>query len=165
MIPANQETERMLAEFEKIDRCIKKIAPLVLATLQSVFKEHGMAYELTGKGSDLKYTLKKGPIECSMFLRNLFLEIATIDRDTTPLYYDTRCDNPEFLAKRMYDIVGSKLAPLLPLMSGTDPSQIEKIAWQSHPNYERFRVTLLKDIPMSKAMLRKIEQGFMPDMD
>ncbi|OHB52630.1 MAG: hypothetical protein A2Y12_03680 [Planctomycetes bacterium GWF2_42_9] len=158
----NPEIEKNQIEYDKINRCLSKIAPIVLLTLESTFAENGIEFKLVGKGLDSKYQLKKGSLECSMFLHNLFLEVATVDRDATPLKYNNRMDDNEMLLARIIEIVDSKLAPLLLLIAGKDADEIERLAKQSHPGYERFNITMLKDKNMSKSMIRKIEEGFMP---
>lgn len=76
--------------------------------------------------------------------------------------YDYRLDNPAFLLNRVLGVVASKVAPILPLMDGINPKDVEKIAKKDHPNYERFNITLLNGNNMSQSMIEKIEEGFMP---
>jgi hypothetical protein len=154
--------EQIRSKYEKINHCLNKVAPVVLRLLVTTFKDNNIDYKLMGKGLDLKYELRKNKLSSAMFLHNLFIEIATTDRDLEPLRYDYRLDNPAFLLNRVLGVVASKVAPILPLMDGINPKDVEKIAKSYHPNYERFNIALLNGNNMSQSMIEKIEKGFMP---
>jgi hypothetical protein len=146
MIPLNAKMEKIENEYEKVDKCVAKLWPVVSFMLESTFKEIGVEFKRMGKGINAKYEFKKKacPPTVSMFMGSLFLDIVTVDRDKKPLTYDTRCDDPQFLFRRITDVIESKLARLLPLIAGKNIDEVEKLARQMYPNYERFNAKILK---------------------
>ena len=154
----NLSREQLKQEHLKINQCLDIIAPLVLGLLEAAFKGNGLEFTLTGKGLDLQYELSKGKLSMSMFLRNLFLEIVTTDRDLNTLLYDYQLDDPDFLLRRIFTIVGSKLAITLPLLNGKDIKEIEKLS----ANYERMRIAVLDGEKLSDDMKKKIDKGIFP---
>ena len=81
----NHKTSQLKQEHLKINECLDIAAPLVLGLLEAAFNGNDLEFKLTGKGLDMQYELKKSKLSMSMFLRNLFLEIVTVDRDDDPL--------------------------------------------------------------------------------
>jgi len=156
--PEKIDIAQIRFEYDKINSCINKSLPLVLTLLESAFSDNNIDYTLTGRGLDMKFELKKNKFGSSMFLRNLLLEIATVDRDNEPLHYDYRLDDMEFLFRRILEIVSSKLRVLLPVMNGKDIKEIERYA----PNYERLKIAKLDGKKLSDEFKKKIEKGFMP---
>jgi len=156
--PEPVDASQVRFEYDKIDQCLKKAAPLALKLLEAAFTDNNIDFTLTGTGLDMKYELSKGKFGSSMFMRNLLLEIATVDRDTEPLRYDYRLDDMEFLFRRIVETVGSKLAVLLPVMNGKGIKSVRKLA----PNYERLKIKILESENLTEQMKKKIEDGFMP---
>ena len=147
----NHKTSQLKQEHLKINQCLDIAVPLVLGLLEAAFKGNDIEFTLSGKGIDMHYELKKGKLSMSLFLRNLFLEIVTTDRDYEPLRYDFKLDDPDFLLRRIFTIVGSKLAITLPLMNGQDIKEVEKLS----ANYERMRITVIDSE-------KKIDKGSKP---
>ena len=160
--PCDLTPEQAKWESHKISMFLVKAAPLIMTLLEMTFRHYGIGFTRGGKGLSMKYDLKKGKLSSKMFLNNLFLEVATVDRDSNPLRYDHRLNSFQFFMNRVKDVINSKLAVLLPLMDGKSPEEAGKIAKKLHPDYERF-VMKMVDQDLSEEMKKKIKDGFMPE--
>lgn len=160
--PDGRNEKQVKQEYIKINLFLNKAAPLVLNLLEDIFRDHNIDFTRAGQGLNMKYDLKKGQLSSTMFLGNLFLEIATVDRDSEPLIYDKRLNDFKFFIARLKDVINSKIAVLIPLMEGKDIEEAKKIAKKRHSSYERFIIKELDPENMSEEMKRNIEKGFMP---
>ncbi len=79
-------------------------------------------------------------VRANFYLHNLFLEIATKDRDAEALEFDERLVDLGYFLSRTLRLVESKIKPLLLAMSEENPKKgIEEIM-KLAPKYERLRV-------------------------
>ena len=150
--------EQLKQEHLKINQCLDIAVPLVLGLLEAAFQGNDIGFTLSGKGIDMQYNLSKGKLSMSMFLRNLFLEIVTTDRDLNTLRYDFRLDDTDFLLRRIFSIVESKLAIVSPLLDGKDIKEVEKLS----SNYERMIIAVLDGKKTTNDMKKKIDKGIFP---
>ena len=104
--------------------------------LQSI----GMEVEQKGSGAGLVFSIKSGEKEAEFYLHNLFLEIATIDRDAQLLMFDEKLRDFDYFMTKMGQLIASKLNVLLQVLGHDDlEAAIENIAKDSK-QYERIRI-------------------------
>ena len=78
-------------------------------------------------------------MEARFYLQNLFLGIATVDRDREPLKFDERLKDTELLVGKIAHCVESKLRVFFLLLDETDiDAALNKIARDAE-QYERVR--------------------------
>ena len=73
-----------------------------------------------GRGLDLSLLIKSGKKKTKFFLHNLFLEIATVDRDDDPLRFDERLRDFDFFLAKMTRLAQNKLKIIFHLLLEED---------------------------------------------
>jgi len=73
-----------------------------------------------GQGLELRFYLSFGETKAVFYFRNLFLEIATIDRDADPLQFDDKLHDYHYFMSKASFIIKSKLEILLRLLKSDD---------------------------------------------
>jgi len=91
-------------------------------------------------GLDLTFSISAGEAQVKFFLHNLFLEIATVDRDEDPLRFDERLRDFDFFLCKTADLIQSKLRILLHLMEEEDIEAAVKKIQADAADYERVRI-------------------------
>ena len=91
-------------------------------------------------GLDLTFSISAGEAQVKFFLHNLFLEIATVDRDEEPLRFDERLKDFGFFLSKTADLIQSKLRILLHLMEEEDVEGAIKKIQADAAGYERVRI-------------------------
>jgi hypothetical protein len=74
----------------------------------------------SGQGLELRFDLSFGDMKAVFYFRNLFLEIATVDRDAEPLQFDEKLHNYHYFVSKASFIIKSKLEILLRLLKSDD---------------------------------------------
>ena len=119
---------------------LRFVYPIVLRQIREVLRESGFAFREAGQGLEHCFWIKQGEKEIQFLLRNLLLEIATVDRDEQPLRFDTRLGDMHYTAAKSAKLVVSKLRILSSLLEQDDIEKaIDSIADKSG-NYERIRI-------------------------
>lgn len=130
----------MQNDTEKISRFINLISPLVCAVAKKFIQSFGWQVSENGSGIDTVFSLKADGKEAEFYLRNLLLEIATIDRDECPLRFDENLQDFDTLLAKTIQLLASKLKILLHLLSEEDAeTAINKITEEAK-NYQRIRI-------------------------
>lgn len=106
-------------------------APLITQQVRAVLRSHGYQVREEGTGIDLTFCVKKGKVELKFFLHNLFLEIATVDRDGEPLRFGDRLLDFDYFLSKTAHVIQSKLRIFLHLL-GAEISQMP-VATSFHP--------------------------------
>jgi len=73
-----------------------------------------------GQGLELQYDVACGDMKATLFFRNLYLEIATLDRDAEPLQFDEKLSDYTYFLSKASFIIRSKLEILLKLLKSDD---------------------------------------------
>lgn len=127
-------------EISKINYFLSAILPIVVRSVKTVLQSTGLEVEEKGRGLDIAFHIKSGKREADFLLHNLLLEIATIDRDETPLRFDERLNDFDYFLAKTARLTQSKLNILGHFLSEENPeSAIEKIKKVAN-RYERIRI-------------------------
>jgi len=131
---------RNQTEIAKISRFLAVMSPVIAGLPRMLIEAAGMQIEEKGTGMELEYIIKSRDKQVSFYLHNLFLEVATIDRDEKPLRFDERLEDFDYLVDKIIRCTCSKLKVLFLLLGEKDPATaVEKILQQAD-NYQRIRV-------------------------
>lgn len=127
-------------EIERIDHFVYLVSPIVADVVRTFLQSSGCQVEQESRGLELAFSIKKGKKEAKMYLQNLLLEIATIDRDERPLRFDENLRDLDFFLAKSVRLTQSKLKILLHLFAEEDMNAaIENITLDAK-QYERIRI-------------------------
>ena len=132
---------KTLDDEKKTNRVLNLCYSLVPRIVKSILLRAGFTVSERGKGLELIYEIKlaKSSLGAEFYFHNLFLEIATKDRDAELLEFDERLIDFEYFLSKTLRIVESKIQPLVLIMSEDNPRKgIEKMM-ELAPQYERLR--------------------------
>lgn len=102
---------------------------IVHECVEQILESKGFSYEKRKKGWEEFYEIKakdKSDVKVEFFLHNLYLEIATKDRDLEPLEWDSRLLDFSFFRKKIADVISSKIRPLLIAFSTDDAKKLDE---------------------------------------
>jgi hypothetical protein len=127
-------------EIAKLTQFLQVISPIVTGVVRTFLQALDLPTTEEGSSLDMAFHIKLGEKEAKFFLRNLLLEIATIDRDEEPLRFDERLADFDFFLKKATQLTSDRLYILLRLLSENDLDKaVENIC--ADPNqYERIRI-------------------------
>ena len=129
-----------LRESERINRFLFLVLPIVVTYVKTLLESAGWEAKEEGRGLDTTFSIKKDGKEAKMYLQNLLLEIATVDRDQDPLRFDENLRDFDFFLAKTIRVTESKLKVLFHLFGQDDiDAAIEKIS-QDAKQYERIRI-------------------------
>jgi hypothetical protein len=126
---------------KKINRVLNFCYGFVPRIVKSILVGEGFTVSERGKGLGLVYEVKpaKSSLGAEFYFHNLFLEIATKDRDAELLEFDEKLVDFGYFLSKTLRMVESKLRPLLLVMSEDNIGEgIEKVM-KLAPQYERLR--------------------------
>jgi len=127
-------------EIAKINHFLSLLLPIVVDVIRTIFQSFGWQVEEEGCGLDLAFSIKSGEKELKFFMRNLLLEIATIDRDENTLRFDEELHDFDYFLAKTARLTQSKLQVLFHLLGEEDvDAAIENII-QIAKQYERIRI-------------------------
>jgi len=127
-------------EITKINHFLSSVSPVVVTIVKTILQTLDFQVIEKGRGLDLVFSIKVEKKEAEFYLHNLFLEIATIDRDEEPLRFDEGLRGFDYFLAKTARIVASKLNVLLRLFGEEDvDAAIENIT-KDAKQYERIRI-------------------------
>jgi hypothetical protein len=101
--------------------CIKSTVRMILERAGCNVIEHGHKF-------NLYFEVRYGKNCAHFFLQNLYLEIATRDRDARPLQFDDKLKDFSYFVRKTMFVIQSKLKVLLELLTNHDMDKaIEKV--------------------------------------
>ena len=104
-------------------------SPVVKRCVQEILEKEGYSYEkkLGGWEEFFEVKTKDGRDgKAEFFLKNLYLEIATKDRDDELLEWDARLLDFSFFREKVTGVISSKIRPLLIILSTDDTEKMEE---------------------------------------
>ncbi len=129
-----------LKESERINRFLFFVSPMVVRSVKSQLQSAGLQVTQEGRGLSTAFSIKKNDREAKMYLQNLLLEIATVDRDEEPLRFDENLRDFDFFLAKLVNLTQSKLRILFHLFGEDDfDAAIDKISLDAK-QYERIRI-------------------------
>ncbi|PIU51037.1 hypothetical protein COS91_06555 [Candidatus Desantisbacteria bacterium CG07_land_8_20_14_0_80_39_15] len=124
----------------KIENVLRVAYQFVPSVVKKILEREGFEVEEQGEGLELSYRVKGADDISAVFcLRNLFLEIATRDRDEEPLEFDEELSNFSFFMFKTAKVMETKLKLFVAILkNGPDmtPEEMKKIV----PEGTRIRV-------------------------
>ena len=127
-------------ETAKINHFLCVVSPIVVVHMKMLVQSTGAKVREQGRGLDLTLLIKSGKKKVRFNLQNLFLEIATVDRDDDPLKFDERLHDFQFFLAKMTRVAQGKLKILFHLLLEEDlDAAIEKIGRDAR-QFERVRI-------------------------
>ena len=129
-----------LKDSVKINHFLQAVTPIVVDLVQAILKSTDWQIERKGKGLDTSFSIKAGDKETVFYLHNLFLEIASIDRDQNPMRFDERLRDFDYFIEKTIRLTESKLKILFQLFGQDDIDKAIKDIEQTAGQYERIRI-------------------------
>ena len=129
-----------LKDSVKINHFLQAITPIVVNLVQAILKSTNWTIERKGQALDTSFSIKAGDKETVFYLYNLFLEIATIDRDENPLRFDERLRDFDYFVEKTIRLTESKLKILFQLFGEEDVEKAIKNIEQNSAQFERIRI-------------------------
>jgi hypothetical protein len=127
-------------EIDRINLFLCLASPIVAKFVKMLLESSGLQVRQEGNGLGLVFSVKKNDKEARMYLRNLLLEIATLNRDEQPLRFDGNLQDFDFFLAKTARLVQSKLNVLFHFFGEKDiNAAIEKISLDAR-QYERVRI-------------------------
>lgn len=127
-------------EIAKINHFLSLMSPLIKGLAKMLFQSAGVEVREEGSGPNPAFSLKAGETDAKFYFHNLFLEIATVDRDQRPLRFDERLADFDFLVDKVIHCVEGKLKIFLLLLEENDiDAALDRIAGEAK-HYERIRI-------------------------
>lgn len=127
-------------DIERINHFVYQVLPIVADVIKTFLQLSGYEVQQEGHGLELAFSIKKGKKEAKMYLQNLLLEIATVDRDEEPMRFDENLRDFDFFLTKIVNLTQSKLKILLHLFAEEDiDAAIENITLDAK-QYERIRI-------------------------
>jgi len=140
-------------ETEKINRFLYMASPIIIHIIRTILQSLTYEVILKGQGINIVFSIKQNEKEAVFYLHNLFLEIATIDRDVQPLMFDEKLRDFDYFMTKMGQLIASKLNVLLQVFGHEDlEAAIENIVKDSK-QYERIRIWRFDRKPSSEHQL------------
>ena len=127
---------------QQIEKFLNLAGDLITGIVRRILLEKRFKVKEKGEGLALVFEIYKdnSSLRAEFHFHNLFLEIATKDRDAERLGFDERLVDSGYSLFKTLRLVESKMKPLLLAMSEENPKKgIEKVM-KLAPKYERLRV-------------------------
>ena len=127
-------------ETERINHFLCFVTPIVIKFVKGLLESADLQVLQEGSGTEATLSIRKGEKQAKMYLQNLLLEIATVDRDQQPLRFDQRLEDFEFFMTKTARLTESKLKILFHVFAEEDVDvAIENISLDAK-QYERIRI-------------------------
>ena len=127
-------------DIEKINQFLNFVSPIIIRQIKALLETAGLEVKEQGYGLNLTFVIKSGNKSIEFYMHNLFLEIATIDRDEVPLRFDERLRDPEYFLGKAAHLTQSKLAILLQLLTTDNVEAAMENLTKDASQYERLRI-------------------------
>jgi hypothetical protein len=127
-------------EITKISHFLAMVSPIIAGIVKTIIQSIGCEISQKGNGFNLIFSIKAGEKHMEFYLHNLFMEIATVDRDENPIRFDNNLQDFDYFLAKMARVIQSKLNVLFKLLAEENPDiALEKIT-QMAKDYERIRI-------------------------
>jgi len=127
-------------EDKRISNFLALVAPVVVKYVTMLLETAGYEVKKEGTGFDTSLVISKDSRQAKMYLENLFLEIATIDRDEDPLRFDGRLKDFDFFLEKTANLTKSKLKVLFHLFAEEDMDAVIENISREAKDYQRIRI-------------------------
>jgi len=125
---------------ERINRFLCFVTPIVIKFVKGLLQSANLQVLQEGSGIETALSIRKDEKKAKMYLQNLLLEIATVDRDEEPLRFDENLRDFDFFLAKLVNLTESKLKILLHFFAEDDiDAAIDNISLDAK-DYERIRI-------------------------
>jgi hypothetical protein len=125
---------------EKINCFLTLMSPIIIEIVKTILQTLDFQVIEKGRGLDLVFSIKAEKKEAEFYLHNLFLEIATIDRDEELLRFDEGLRGFDYFLAKMARLIQSKLNVLFQLLGQEDVDAAIESITKDAKQYERIRI-------------------------
>ena len=126
-----------------INHLLSMTAPVIIHSLKTFLQAAGMEVEEKGHGLDTAFHIKTCEKELELYLGNLLMEIATIDRDAVPLRFDEGLLDFDYFLNKLSSVIESKLQILFKLLEHDDVDKAMESITELASSYERICILKL----------------------
>ncbi|HBG26121.1 MAG: hypothetical protein A2Y10_16325 [Planctomycetes bacterium GWF2_41_51] len=130
-------------EITKINYFLSRTGSVIIYSLKTFLQAADMAVKEKGHGLDTVFHIKAREKELELYLGNLLLEIATIDRDAAPLRFDEGLLDFDYFLNKLSKVIDSKLQILFKLLEHEDVDKAMESITELAANYERICILKL----------------------
>ena len=127
-------------EIAKINHFLARVSPVIVEVTRGILQAIGCEVKEEGSGLDLAFSIKSGQKELKFYLRNLLLEIVTIDRDEEPLRFDEGLRDFEYFMAKMARAINTKLRVVFEVLKEDDLEAAVENICKDADDYERIRI-------------------------
>ena len=127
-------------EITKINRFLTMVSPVITEIVKKILQSLSCEVVRKGDGLDMVFLIKAGEKQMEFYLHNLFMEIATVDRDEEPLRFDENLRDFDYFLAKTARVVASKLNVLFKLLGAEDVDTALDSISQLANQYERIRI-------------------------
>jgi hypothetical protein len=107
-------------ESNKIAAFLTVTGKVIAEIVRLLLVRFGCRVSVKGQGLELQYDVACGDMKATLYFRNLYLEIATLDRDADPLQFDEKLSDYTYFLSKASFVIRSKLEILLKLLKSED---------------------------------------------
>jgi len=127
-------------EDKRIAYFLSQVSPIIVNYVARLLQLAGLQVTQENSGLNTAFSIKKKDKEAKMYLENLLLEIATVDRDQDPLRFDENLRDFDFFMAKLVNLTESKLKILFHFFTEENiDAAIDKISLDAK-QYERIRI-------------------------
>jgi len=126
------------SETEKINQFISTVSPIIVGHVRLMFEATGAKVHQHGRGLEVVLSIKSGKKEIRFSLQNLFLEVATIDREEVAPRFDEKLLDYNFFLDKMLRSARSKTRILFQLLLEQDVDIATEGTNQNRELYDGF---------------------------
>ena len=127
-------------EITRINSFLTLVLPAVVDVTKRILQSLDFQVIEKGQGLDKVFSIKAAEKEAEFHLHNLFLEIATVDRDEEPLRFDEKLQDFDYFMNKMIRNVESKLRILFHLFGEEDVEKAIENITKDAKLYDRIRI-------------------------
>jgi hypothetical protein len=127
-------------EITKINHFLAEVGPIIVGVTKAILHAIGCKVEDEGHGLDLAFSIRSGEKTLKFYLRNLLLEIVTIDRDEEPLRFDEGLKDFDYFLAKMGRAINSKMRVVFEVLKEDDLDAAVENICKDAKDYERIRI-------------------------
>ena len=128
-------------ELIKIAQFCSATSEFIKDVVKGILETAGGEVTEQSKGLNLCYDIQYEGKKACLFFRNLYLEIATKDRDAEPLEFDEKLSDFDYFLVKTKNVIYLKLKMLLELLKSDD---IDKTIENILRDFDRGRIFIRK---------------------
>ena len=126
---------------------INTFGPPIAGLLIASFEGKGYNVVACNPGLNMQLEVSKDNKTTVLYLRGLFLDIATTDRDADPLIFDTRITDLSEAAKKISRVLRDRIELVERLMGAETNEDMAQVTKDLAHKFERLKMTMIEPEP------------------